>query len=145
VLAAADLEFDLKRKKSDVTAVYTYGQPRVGDPEFSAAYDASLKSITFRYVNDLDIVPHVPSTHLPVAPTFSLPTSAAGFLPDIENATEAVHAAIGRFIDGDRFAHVGQLLLFLAQNTLAVLSVFRTRKARHALRKEAYRAKALKP
>ena len=39
VLAAAELEFNLERKKSDVTAVYTYGQPRVGDPEFSAAYD----------------------------------------------------------------------------------------------------------
>ena len=47
VLAAAELQFNVERKKSDVTAVYTFGQPRVGDPEFSAAYDAALK----RYIS----------------------------------------------------------------------------------------------
>ena len=67
MLAAAELEFNLERKKSDVTAVYTYGQPRVGDPEFSAAYDDALKGVTFRYVNDLDIVPHVPPARMPEA------------------------------------------------------------------------------
>jgi triacylglycerol lipase len=118
VLAAAELQFDSKRKKSEVTAVYTYGQPRVGDPEFSAAYDALLRSVTFRYVNDLDIVPHVPPTRLPGAPTLSLPHSAAGFLKDIADPPAAVRASIGRFIEGDRFAHVGQLRLFLPDGAI---------------------------
>ena len=118
VLAAAELEFNLERKKSDVTAVYTYGQPRVGDPEFSAAYDAALKSVTFRYVNDLDVVPHVPPFRMPEAPTFSLPTSAVGLLQDVAHAPAAMQASIGRFIEGDRFAHVGQLLLFLPDGSI---------------------------
>jgi triacylglycerol lipase len=118
VLAAAELEFDLKRKKSDVTAVYTYGQPRVGNPEFCAAYDAALKGVTFRYVNDLDIVPHVPSARLPEAPTLRLPTSAIGFLQEIANAPEAVQSSVEKFIEGDRFAHVGQLLLFVPNGSI---------------------------
>jgi triacylglycerol lipase len=118
VLAAADLAFDLQRRKSDVTAVYTYGQPRVGDPEFSAAYDAALKSVTFRYVNDLDIVPHVPPALLPEAPPLRLPTSAVDVLHDIASAAEALPASIDRFIEGDRFAHVGQLLLFLPDGSI---------------------------
>ena len=57
VLAAALLRFAAGR---NVTAVYTYGQPRVGDLEFSSAFDGILGNVTFRYVNYLDIVPHVP-------------------------------------------------------------------------------------
>ena len=82
MLAAADFEFD-SQKKNPVTAVYTYGQPRVGDPQFSAAYDAALKNATFRYVNDLDIVPHLPPARLPATPTLSVPPSAFDFLQGI--------------------------------------------------------------
>ena len=37
-------------------ATYTFGAPRVGDPEFCRSY----KPITCRVVNDLDVVPQVP-------------------------------------------------------------------------------------
>lgn len=40
--------------------IYTYGAPRVGDEDFAANYDKHLRRNTFRYVNDLDIVPHLP-------------------------------------------------------------------------------------
>ena len=113
VLAAADFELD-SQKKNPVTAVYTYGQTfEYGDPQFSAAYDAALKNATFRYVNDLDIVPHLPPARLPATPTLSVPPSAFDFLQGIASASEEIQASLGSLIDGDRFAHVGQLLLFL--------------------------------
>jgi triacylglycerol lipase len=43
-----------------VQAVYTFGQPRVGDSHFADGYDAWLFSRTFRVVNQCDIVPRVP-------------------------------------------------------------------------------------
>jgi len=43
-----------------IQGVYTYGQPRVGDPEFCRRYMQALGDRTFRHVNDHDLVPHVP-------------------------------------------------------------------------------------
>ena len=115
VLAAAVLQFDLKR---NVSAVYTYGQPRLGDPEFSAAFDAALGSVTFRYVNDLDIVPHVPPTRLPEEPTFKPPSLAGDFLQTIANVPQEVRESIETLFESDQFAHVGQLMLFLRDGSL---------------------------
>ena len=44
--------------------VYTYGAPRVGNQSFASTYDQHLKRNTFRYVNDLDIVPQLPPESL---------------------------------------------------------------------------------
>jgi triacylglycerol lipase len=44
----------------EVQAVYTFGQPRVGDREFARVYDERLGERTFRFVNEEDIVPRVP-------------------------------------------------------------------------------------
>jgi triacylglycerol lipase len=44
-----------------VTAVYTFGQPRVGDARFMRAYNLVLGSKTYRFVYGKDIVPAVPS------------------------------------------------------------------------------------
>lgn len=49
-----------------IAGVYTFGQPRVGDPDFCARYDAILGGITFRCVNDRDPVPHLPPRELGV-------------------------------------------------------------------------------
>lgn len=43
-----------------VSGLYTFGSPRVGDPAFCAAFDA-LGLPAYRYVNDLDVVPRVPT------------------------------------------------------------------------------------
>ncbi|MET8141154.1 lipase family protein [Sphaerisporangium sp. NPDC005288] len=45
-------------------AVYTFGQPMIGDPAFAEACerDEFLREHVIRYVYDSDIVPHLPST-----------------------------------------------------------------------------------
>ncbi len=40
--------------------VYTFGQPRVGNPYWARMYDLSLKAFTWRVVHADDIVPRVP-------------------------------------------------------------------------------------
>ena len=47
----------------DVRAVYTYGSPRVGDLDFYDGY----RPMTYRFVNNDDIVPHVPMETLLLA------------------------------------------------------------------------------
>lgn len=42
------------------SGVYTYAAPRVGNSEFSLAYDARLKGCTCRFEFQDDIVPHLP-------------------------------------------------------------------------------------
>ena len=43
-----------------VHAVYTFGQPRVGDEQFAGALHTALGARTYRLVNNQDIVPRVP-------------------------------------------------------------------------------------
>ena len=57
-LAAFDLA--VKYGRSALAGVYTFGQPRVGDPGFARAYNNLIGDRTFRVVHDVDIVPHVP-------------------------------------------------------------------------------------
>ena len=56
-LAAADTLFIAG---APLAGLYTYGQPRVGDRQFASQFDSALRSVSFRYVNDKDIVPRVP-------------------------------------------------------------------------------------
>ncbi len=44
--------------------VYTFGQPRCGDARFAECYNAELQLLTFRLVNNLDIVPRLPGALL---------------------------------------------------------------------------------
>lgn len=45
----------------EVSGVYTYGQPRVGDLRFAKLYNSELKSKTFRFVNNNDVVTRIPT------------------------------------------------------------------------------------
>lgn len=47
--------------------ISTLGSPRVGDLEFAAAFDRKLEGRSLRFVNDQDVVTHVPAflPHLP--------------------------------------------------------------------------------
>jgi triacylglycerol lipase len=48
-----------------VTAVYTFGMPRAGSPDFATTqYDPSLGSRTYRLVHGADLVPNVAPTEL---------------------------------------------------------------------------------
>lgn len=44
-----------------VHGLYTFGSPRVGDPDFARRYNDALENRTFRFVNYHDIVSHIPS------------------------------------------------------------------------------------
>src|SRR5262245_23350812 len=54
----------------EVSGLYTFGSPRVGDTAFAASFDAVAKTRTFRFVNDLDIVPRVPPEGVPLLPPY---------------------------------------------------------------------------
>lgn len=44
----------------EVSGLYTFGQPRVGDKEFAQNFDAKFGAKAFRFVNNEDIVARVP-------------------------------------------------------------------------------------
>lgn len=50
----------LALRKIAIQAVYTFGQPRVGDRDYAAQYNQVLGAKTFRLVFEDDLVPHVP-------------------------------------------------------------------------------------
>lgn len=116
VLAASVLQSEGKQK---IAAVYTYGQPRVGDPEFSAAFDAKLGAVTFRYVNDFDIVPHVPLTRMPGGSASSAQSSTTGIFGKVINFFSPAGQASGALTQEQKFAHVGQLKLLLKDGTVS--------------------------
>ena len=57
-LAAATLQLQAPDVK--VGGVYTFGQPRIANHKFSKNYNAVLKNVTFRCVNNNDVVTRVP-------------------------------------------------------------------------------------
>ena len=50
----------LAKSGTEINGIYTYGQPRVGDPVFSDEYDKALRPRHYRFVNNNDIVTRVP-------------------------------------------------------------------------------------
>jgi triacylglycerol lipase len=116
VIAAALLHFRFSRT---IAGVYTYGQPRVGDPVFSRAFDQALGPVTFRYVNDLDMFPHLPPVHLPARSLVQAPPHLLDFLRKAKDLPNEIHAAISEIIQGEQFSHVGQLRLFLRDGSLS--------------------------
>lgn len=57
-LAAARLSLDMHKP---INGIYTFGQPRVGDRQFSREVDNELKPRYFRFVNNNDIVTRIPT------------------------------------------------------------------------------------
>lgn len=51
----------LVNRAYNVAGVYTYGAPRVGKMKFKKWYDSRLADKSFHFVNESDIVPHVPA------------------------------------------------------------------------------------
>jgi triacylglycerol lipase len=56
-LFAARLRFE---EDKPIYGLYTFGQPRTGDRTFARAFDADCRDLTFRFVNNSDVVPRVP-------------------------------------------------------------------------------------
>ena len=57
-LAAARLSLD---EHKPINGIYTFGQPRVGDRQFTREIDNELKPRYFRFVNNNDIVTRIPT------------------------------------------------------------------------------------
>jgi triacylglycerol lipase len=106
-LAMVTAAFLTNMQNHRLAGVYTFGQPRVGDREFRARYDQALGAITFRCVNDRDLVPHLPPREL---------TQIEVVLADPTASTIAQFAEslIHRETTADRYEHAGQLRLLLA-------------------------------
>ncbi len=54
----------LNRNGHLFSAVYTFGQPRIGNGTFARVYNAGLRQISFRFVHEEDIVPRIPGVLL---------------------------------------------------------------------------------
>ncbi len=91
-----------------IQGVYTYGQPRVGDPEFCARYNQVLHDQTFRHVNDHDLVPHVPPRRFTRVEQQVFDVGGLLRIPDLANAFQ--HREVNYEYD-----HVGQLRLLFPQ------------------------------
>ncbi|MGH8508526.1 MAG: lipase family protein [Gammaproteobacteria bacterium] len=57
LLTAARLQL---QEQTLVQGVYTFGQPRAGNYSFAKAFDRVLEGRAIRFVNNNDVVPHVP-------------------------------------------------------------------------------------
>ncbi|MFN0122798.1 MAG: lipase family protein [Blastocatellia bacterium] len=62
--ALAARRLQLENDRYFPRGIYTYGQPRIGDADFAAAFDKRLQSITYRFVNNNDVVTHLPPDDL---------------------------------------------------------------------------------
>ena len=112
VLAAAVLKFEAKL---EIAGLYTYGQPRVGDAEFCTALDDALGGQFIRYVNDQDIVPHMPPVGLPHP--LELRMTALAQTPQLSLKDKILGLAgdVRRFFEPETFSHSGTLM-FLAKD-----------------------------
>ena len=90
-----------KQERHPIAGVITFGQPRVGDPQFAARYSLALGDRTFRCVNDQDIVPHVPPRTLSGIERLLVSVAPPG-LAGLAGA-------------GETYAHCGQLRLLLPE------------------------------
>jgi triacylglycerol lipase len=87
----------------DTAGVCTLGSPRVGDRAFAAAFDARFGDRAARYVNDADIVTHVPTP-------FPLPYAHVGRLRQItpDGRVTSQPPMLAHFVQ-DVFGDVGHL------------------------------------
>jgi len=109
------------RSTWDIRAVYTFGQPRVGDPNFARLYDQTSKFPTFRVTNATDPVPWVPwllGRYRHAGKEIFMPEPEFGFVaPDFLTAPSMVRKVfddglelwrLWRDIKSGNFAHLCQ-------------------------------------
>lgn len=132
----------LSRQNVNVQAVYTYGQPRVGDRAFAASYNSRLGARTFRVVYEFDLVPHLP---LPGLLFRYLQNRMEVYLRD-HYAGEIPHFVFNRpigrklFSDGVMLFRAWRLLRKCAGNPITLpLALIATVKGNHSI--ENYRNK----
>lgn len=117
-LAILAAERALDQAGIQATAVYTFGNPRTGGPDFFNAYASKLGDCTFRMVHGDDIVPTVPpilnGNFRHVGQMVHCPSSGqfAGLLPasSSQNDPNIVQSSIDTFFDDIKRALIGQTL-----------------------------------
>jgi triacylglycerol lipase len=115
LLAAAVLRFEAKL---EIAGLYTYGQPRVGDAEFCKALDQALDGRFFRYVNDQDIVPHVPAIGLPHPLELRMTALAQSAHASIKDKVLGLAGEVGRLLKPETFSHCRKLMMFAKDGPL---------------------------
>lgn len=100
ILAGASCEFS-ESNKLDVSGIYTYGQPRVGDKAFAKAFDLKLKDKTFRIVNNNDIVARIPNVNYEHVGTLKFINSSGKVIDeeDLSWFQKTASRVIGRYHD----------------------------------------------
>lgn len=115
---------ELARRGERIDAVYTFGQPRVGNWTFAAHYNAQLHDETWRIVNAGDPVPRVPFVfgtykHAGTEVYLGDPGEVVVDHPWWTSARETVRAARGSSVPLNRVAHFNiphhSLLTYLAK------------------------------
>jgi triacylglycerol lipase len=49
-----------ERKNIKINGLYTFGQPRIGNKTFAKNFDAKFRQVSFRFINNEDIVTRIP-------------------------------------------------------------------------------------
>ena len=115
VLAAAVLKFEAKL---EIAGLYTYGQPRVGDAGFCKALDADLGGRFFRFVNDQDIVPHLPPIGLPHPFELRMAALTQTSHPSLRARVLGLVGEVRNLFEPETFCHCGELKLLAEDGAL---------------------------
>src|SRR5262249_28042845 len=94
--------------------VCTFGSPRVGDPAFAKAFDTRLAGRSLRFVNDNDVVPHVPP---PLPTPYRHVETTRCIAPDgrVSGAPPSIEHFFADLIGDTR--HLLEVMVGLNQNT----------------------------
>lgn len=122
----------LLQRRQQVSGVYTFGQPRVGDDEFANNFNRGLGKQTFRYVNNNDFVPRFPFRFLDYShvgemryfDAQGLENSDVSFWEALKDKFEGtIDAILESDLDGLRDHSVGNYLQCL-RRSLSIDSIF---------------------
>lgn len=75
----------------DVAEVWTFGSPRVGNPDFATAYNEALGEVTYRFANESDVIARLPGRGL----------SSLGPLPEYRHVGKPVVLWADGRVDSD--------------------------------------------
>ena len=126
-LCAARASFDTAITSVPIQAVYTFGQPRVGDNEFAELLHDKMGVSVFRFVNDRDIVPRVPFygtgyRHYGGQIFFDEAGKASNTDSSVETMSAALKFARGA-LSGESLQQIGQLVVDVVKGEFHGLSL----------------------
>lgn len=126
-LCAARACFDPGITSVPIEAVYTFGQPRVGDADFATLLHDKMGVHVHRFVNDCDIVPRVPFftgnyRHYGNVTLFNEAGEASDETSSVETLKAAIALAKGA-LSADALKEIGHLVADVIKGKLHGLSL----------------------